>query len=188
MNAPHRHLLLASALLLGSWAGWGCGRTEPEAEAKALAEARLPLAEAVAKAREAAAGGVAWEAEIGLEDGRPVYRIEFIAPDEARRIVVDARTGEIVGSEKVALDADERDLADRLLEAGERRVELVEALEKALSETPGGRVAEVDVEDLFDEVVYIVRTVAGGIQREAEVPALRGEPGNGEGQGGETDG
>jgi uncharacterized membrane protein YkoI len=127
MNTMWKYALLfttLAALVLGAWLVPASAEEDDddgddaqmtvEALAAQMAKVKIPLATAVTTA-EKAAKGKAFEAELEVEDGAPLYSVYVFVPGTAPKLFeveVDAVTGKVKEMEEKKGDEDDEDEGD----------------------------------------------------------------------------
>jgi uncharacterized membrane protein YkoI len=163
---------LFSAVLVASLSACdmnGSAQDLRESVAEGLAQASVPLVEAIATA-EGEGAGVAIDAELENEDGAFVYRVEVVAADGVRRIHVDSQSGAVTRS-RLEDAADEEESAAATLATGADWGAIIGAAEAHVSgeafeiEVDGG-IFEVEV--LTDDAIWEIDVSADGAVLEAE--------------------
>jgi uncharacterized membrane protein YkoI len=152
-----------------------------------LDQAAVPLATAIATA-ETEGAGVAIEAELEVEYGALVYRVDVIGNGNETRIDIDPESGAVVRS-KAEGSADDDDLQDAALATGADWAALIATAEAHV----GGEAFEIEVEGddgaafevkvLADNTIWEVYLSGAG----AVVKSERGDDYDGDDDGGYDD-
>lgn len=131
-----------------------------------LRQSAYPLTEALAKALEAAKGGVVLNAELEDEDGKAVYSVDVAVENKTVEVVLDAKTGELLKKDI------EDDNQSRLAKAC--KVTLAQAIGTSLQKVAGKvYAAEAEFED--DRAVLEVKILGDGKVHKVKVDAASGE-------------
>lgn len=142
-----------------------------EKVAAGLADATIPLAEAIATAQTEGAG-VAIEAELEVEHGAPTYRIEVIGDAGQSRIDIDPQSGAVLRNEASSSGNDDDNAANAAFATGADWAALIAAAEAHV----GGDAFEIEADDgvfeakvLVDAIVYEIDLSAAGEVVKSEV-------------------
>ncbi|NUN53687.1 MAG: PepSY domain-containing protein [Planctomycetaceae bacterium] len=165
------------------------GGDEALAVLEVLSEGLLPPGEALKKAVEKAPGAAAVSLELAVHraEGKStvVWEADFAGEKGMVEVLVDARTGAVVGTEEEP-DAEEAKACRALLAKG--GVGLADAL-KTLAEHVHGLVLEIEIDDEDDGAVWESHLARAGRRSEILLSTSTGKivPGDGEDEDGEED-
>jgi Peptidase propeptide and YPEB domain len=168
---PSTRHLLSVAFLAVACDGAAEPQTLREKIAAGLADAAIPLADAIATAQ-TEASGVAVEAKLEVEDGAPTYRIEVVGDAGQSRVEIDPTSGTITRNRPSSSGNVEDNAANAAFAAGADWAALIAAAEAHV----GGEAFEIEADDgvfeakvLVDLVVYELDLSAAGEIVKSEV-------------------
>ncbi|MBL8941684.1 MAG: PepSY domain-containing protein [Myxococcales bacterium] len=166
-----RPIAAALALLAAACDTAADSQSLREQVAAGLADATIPLAEAIATAQTEGAG-VAIDAELEVEHGAPTYRIEVIGDAGEVRIDIDPQSGAVLRNEASSSGNTEDNAANAAFAAGADWAGLIAAAEAHVE----GDAFEIEADDgvfevkvLVDAVVYEIDLSAAGEVVKSEV-------------------
>lgn len=150
---------------------------DPAAAKKALAEAKITLAEAVAIALEKVPGK-AVSAELKAEKDELDFEVEILVDGKHKEVEIDAVTGKIEGVEDVSAEELKSEAEEVKAEtaAAEAATTLAQAIAIAMKHVPEGRclVAEPDFKKKTGKLVFEVGLLVDDKVKEVQIDGASG--------------
>ena len=162
-----------SVLVLSSSANGDDDAKEQMDALTAQSRAKISMTQAVEIALKEVPEAKAFEAELEMEKGVPVYEIELLAGDAVKEVEINGITGKVIEVEDEDEEAEEMAEIKEALAAA--KITLGQALDIAGREVKGGLAYEAELEMEDGKPVYEVELVADGKFKEVEIDAVTGK-------------
>jgi len=149
--------------------------TEPSGYSELTEEPPIPLARAIALARERAPGEPFLHAELGRDDGRANCLVVFWGTRGFHLLIVDARDGKFLYEDTLEDELEAGAQARTTAERSSSAIGHAKAIEIAVATLPGSWARLIDLEGEGGPLVYLVEVVAGEVERAVRVGAVDGK-------------
>ena len=152
--------------------------------AKALAQAKVTLGQALETALKEGKGAKPFKADLEIEKGKAIFDIELLEGDKGPEMEIDALDGKVLKFESVAEQAKEHAEEGEQEEARERaaakalplaKITLAQAVETAVAQAPAGKAYRAEFKPEDGAPRYEVQMIAGDKCMEVAIDGVSGK-------------